>query len=202
MEIVDQAVSDDGEQPQSTPERRLNMRVALAVAVLATFMGVTKVKDDNIVQAMLQAKSDAVDTWSEFQAKSTKQHLAQVTEDQFAVQRALAGARDPAAARLLDARVSFYHAEQKRYDQEKTELEKKAKALETSYDSLNAHDDQFDLSDAVLSIALALLAVTALTRQRWLFILAMVPAAFGVIMGIAGLLGWGLHPTALTRLLS
>src|SRR5213082_1066241 len=102
MEIVDQAISDDGEQPQSTPERRLNMRVALAVAVLATFMGVTKVKDDNIVQVMLQAKSDAVDTWSEFQAKSTKQHLAEVTADELSVERAVAGHATPAAMQLLN----------------------------------------------------------------------------------------------------
>src|SRR5438046_535567 len=110
MEIIDQAVSDDGEQPQSTRERRLNMRVA--VAVLATFMGVTKVKDDNIVQAMLQAKSDAVDTWSEFQAKSTKQHLAEVTADELSVERAVAGRASPAAMRLLDDRIAFYQAEQ------------------------------------------------------------------------------------------
>jgi hypothetical protein len=194
-----------GQDEENGPSRaghRLNMAVALAVAILATFMGITKVKDDNIVQAMLQAKSDAVDTWSEFQAKSTKQHLAQVTEDQFRVQRALTGAQDKGAIGLLDERVAFYHAEQTRYDREKTELEKKAKALEASCDSLNTHDDQFDLSDAVLSIAVAMLAVTALTRQRWLFVVAMLPALFGLVMGIAGLLGWGLHPTTLTRLLS
>src|SRR5881227_3161860 len=91
-------------------QNRLNNTVAVMVAIVAAFMAVTKVKDDNIVQAMLQAKSDSVDTWSEFQAKSTKQHLAQVTQDQFRVQRALAGARDPAAARLLDERIAFYHA--------------------------------------------------------------------------------------------
>jgi hypothetical protein len=201
MDMLD-SVGQDEESGPSRAGHRLNMAVAVAVAILATFMGITKVKDDNIVQAMLQAKSDAVDTWSEFQAKSTKQHLAQVTEDQFRVQRALTGARDAAAIRLLDERVAFYHAEQTRYDREKGELEKKAKALEASYDSLNTHDDQFDLSDAVLSIAVAMLAVTALTRQRWLFVLAMLPAAFGLVMGVAGLFGWGLHPTALTRLLS
>jgi hypothetical protein len=201
MDMLDQVGQEDEGGP-SPAGHRLNMAVALAVAILATFMGLTKVKDDNIVQAMLQAKSDAVDTWSEFQAKSTKQHLAQVTEDQFKVQRALAGTQDAAAARLLDARIAFYHAEQVRYDREKSDLQKKAKALEESYDSLNFHDDQFDLSDAVLSIAVAMLAVTALTRQRWLFVVAMVPALFGLVMGIAGLFGWGLHPTALTRLLS
>jgi hypothetical protein len=201
MDVLDQVGPEENEG-SSRGAHRLNMAVALAVAILATFMGITKVKDDNIVQAMLQAKSDAVDTWAQFQAKSTKQHLARVTEDQFRVQRAVVGGRDPAAARLLEERIAFYHAEQARYDQEKSELEKKAKALEASYDSMNFHDDQFDLSDAVLSIAVAMLAVTALTRQRWLFALAMVPALFGLVMGIAGLFGWGLHPAALTRLLS
>src|SRR5215210_500501 len=136
MEIVDQAVSGE-ETPRSKAERRLNMRVALAVAVLATFMGVTKVKDDNIVQAMLQLKSDAVDTWSEYQAKSTKQHLAQMTADQLTLQQALAGNLKPAAARLLATRIAFYRGEYARYDREKQELANKAKGLEANYDRLN-----------------------------------------------------------------
>src|SRR5436305_12494727 len=120
MDMLDQVGQED-EGGASQSGHRLNMRVALAVAILATFMGVTKVKDDNIVQAMLQAKSDAVDTWAQFQAKSTKEHLSQVTEDQFQVQRAIAGGQNPAAARLLDSRVAFYHQEQLRYEQEKKE---------------------------------------------------------------------------------
>jgi len=48
---------------KSEAKDRLNTWVAISVALLASFMAVTKVKDDNIVQAMLQAKSDAVDTW-------------------------------------------------------------------------------------------------------------------------------------------
>jgi hypothetical protein len=201
MDIIEQAVPD-GDAPQQPDERRLNLRVAMAVAVLATFMGITKVKDDNIVQAMLQVKSDAVDTWSEFQAKSTKQHLSEVAADELTVMRVMNQGQAPAARRLLDARIAFYHAEQARYDREKEELKKKAQGLEATYDALNYHDDQFDLSDAVLSIALALLAVTALTRERWLYKMALVVAAFGILMGLAGLLGLHLHPTALTRLLS
>jgi hypothetical protein len=30
----------------------------------------------------------------------------------------------------------------------------------------------------------------------------MVPATFGVLMGLAGLLGWAFHPTTLIKLLS
>lgn len=201
MDLLDQATPED-DGAQAPAEKRLNMRVAIAVAVLATFMGITKVKDDNIVQAMLQAKSDAVDTWAQFQAKSTKQHLAQVTEDLLKVQRALAGDVSAAGKKLLDSRIAFYHAEQARYDREKAELQQRAQKLEATYDSLNFHDDQFDLSDALLSVSVALLAITALTRERWLYAVAIVMAAFGVLMGLAGLFGWRIHPSALTRLLS
>lgn len=70
------------------------------------------------------------------------------------------------------------------------------------YDALNFHDDQFDLSDALLAIAISLLALTSLTRLWWLFGLSLLPAGFGVLMGLAGLMGWGIHPSALVKLLS
>ena len=54
----------------------------------------------------------------------------------------------------------------------------------------------------MLALAISLMAMTALTQKRWLFALALVPTLFGVIMGLAGLLGWHIHPDALTRLLS
>jgi hypothetical protein len=194
----------DNLTPEPNNDRRdggLNARVAISVALLATFMGITKVKDDNIVQAMLQAKSDAVDTWAEFQAKSTKQHLAEVTLDEMTLQRTWV-AHTGADPRQIDAKIRFYRDEGRRYDREKAELQAKAKGLEHQYDALNFKDDQFDLSDATLSVAMALLAMTALTRKRWLFFFAVGIAGIGILMGLAGLLGWHLHPTALVRLLS
>ena len=38
--------------PAEAKDRRLSTAVAVTVAILATFMGVCKVKDDNIVQAI------------------------------------------------------------------------------------------------------------------------------------------------------
>lgn len=35
-----------------------------------------------------------------------------------------------------------------------------------------------------------------------LYLVALVPTAFGVLMGLAGLAGWPLHPNALVALLS
>src|SRR6478752_3785569 len=60
-------------------ESALNSKVALFVAISATFMAICNVKDGNIVQAMSQAQAHSIDSWSYFQAKSTKQSIAENT---------------------------------------------------------------------------------------------------------------------------
>ncbi|MEN3332461.1 MAG: hypothetical protein V7641_1826 [Blastocatellia bacterium] len=184
--------------PESNARDRLNNWIAISVALLAAFMAITKVKDDNIVQAMLQAKTDAVDTWSEYQSKRIKHHMLELGRDQTVALRATA----PQAAATLDEQVKHYESEIARYQNEETELQDKARGFEKQYDALNFRDDQFDLSDAFLSVALAMLAVTALTRKRWLLWTSLVFGAFGFIMGLAGLIGWKIHPDWLTKLLS
>jgi len=80
----------------------------------------------------------------------------------------------------------------------------KAQAEEAQrlYDRLNYRDDQFDLSDALLAIAIAMLAVTALTGTWGLYWVALVPTLLGVLMGVAGLAGLQIHPESIVKLLS
>jgi hypothetical protein len=190
--------------PTTTDERarRLNSWVAITVALLATFMGICKVKDDNIVQAMQQAQADRLDHWSFYQARNIRQEVAQAELDQLLVaestRRGTAGATDTSLAPAV-TRYRALVAEQKA---KKDSLRVAADADQKTYDALNYRDDQFDLSDALTALAISLLALTSLTQKRWLFAIAMVPTVLGVTMGLAGLAGWHLHPDALTRLLS
>lgn len=177
---------------------RFNNLIAISVALLAGFMAVTKVKDDNICQAMLQAKSDAVDSWGEYQAKRIKHHLVELGRDQTLALRTTA----PQSAGSLESQAQHYEAEIARYQEEEAELQKKARGFEAQYDLLNYRDDQFDLSDAALSVCLALLAVAALTSKRWLLWVSWLIAGLGVVIGVAGLIGLKLHPDWLTKLLS
>src|ERR1043166_7558874 len=95
--------------------------IAVSVALLSAFMAVTKVKDDNLVQAMLQSKSDAVDTWNEYQSKKIKQHLLETSRNQS---EALSiGAAPDAAARFRE-QIAGYDAEAKRYEPDATALQK------------------------------------------------------------------------------
>ena len=178
---------------------RLNMAVAITVAILATFMGICKVKDDNIVQAMQQAQANKLDHWAFYQARNIREELAKAT----VVQLQLAAVSRPAAEQAgYQEAIKKYEQLAAEQSRKKEELRALAEQDQKDYDAANFKDDQFDLSDALIAIAIALLAMTALTRQKWLFVVALIPTGFGVFMGLAGLLGWGVHPDALVRLLS
>ncbi|HEY2407273.1 MAG TPA: DUF4337 domain-containing protein [Polyangiaceae bacterium] len=191
-----------GEAVEKAGESKLNSVVAVMVAVSATFVALCNVKDGNICQAMAQAQAGAVDQWAYYQSKSTKQHLAETTADQLSIQREIAVNPTPEARKLLDDKVAQYLSEAKKYDRDKTEIKKQADGFTQKYDSLNNRDDQFDMSEACLSVGIALMGVTALTQKRWLLAVAAAFAGFGVVFGFAGFAGWNLHPDWLAALLS
>jgi len=202
MQFVEE--DDDKKPTETTVEAKktkahLNTWVAISVALLATFMGICKVKDDNIVQAMQQAQADKIDNYSWYQARNIREEVAKATAVQLTAQASVA---PPQAKPIFEAQIKTYEAIAQDQGEKKKIQQADADKADQTYNELNFHDDQFDLSDAMLALAISLMAVTALTQKRWLFILALFPTVFGVVMGLAGLLGWHIHPNALTRLLS
>jgi hypothetical protein len=103
---------------------------------------------------------------------------------------------------MLDSTIAQYQSLVKDQAAKKDSLRTAAAKDQTSYDSLNYRDDQFDLSDTLIALAISLLALTSLTHKRWLYWISMVPTGLGVLMGFAGLLGWHIHPDAISQLLS
>ncbi|MGM9487439.1 DUF4337 domain-containing protein [Ideonella sp. YS5] len=194
QDLVDQAVE------AAARSTRLNATVAVTVAVLATFMGICKVKDDNIVQAMQQAQADKIDHWAYYQARNLRQEVAETTVTQLELARPAASGASQAAA--YDQAIARYRQLATEQGQKKEALRGQAEDDQRHYDALNYRDDQFDLCDALLAIAIAMLAVTALTQLWPLYFMALVPTGFGVLMGLAGLAGWAIHPGTLVSLLS
>ena len=181
---------------------RLNSVIAVLVAVLATVMALFNIKDGNIVQAMAQAQAASVNAWAYFQAKSTKQSLAENMLDQLIIERERSGPLTPEAAALLDKKIAFYREKVERYEGEKAEIKKQAEGFAQEYDRLNYHDDQFDIAEAGITVALAVLGIAALTRRQWLVWFAAVFAGIGLASGIAGFLGAGFHLDFIATMLS
>jgi hypothetical protein len=185
-DLLDAANSDDKERSKS----RLNALVAIMVALLATFMGICNVKDGNIVQAMQQAQADKIDHWGWYQAHKIRIEIAKSTITQVS----LAPPSIQREKALADTRKYIDEQESGLAD-----VKKQAEDDQKTYDKWNTHDDQFDLAEGSLALAISLFAMTSLTQKRWLFLVALVPTIFGMIMGLSGLFGWGLHPDLLAR---
>jgi len=195
----DDDAADKTSAAQHRKHARLNAAVAITVALLATFMGICKIKDDNICQAMQQAQADKIDHWSYYQARNVRQEVAEATATQLRLQQA----SQPASAQAAyAAAIAKYEQVAKDQAQKKQQVAAQADADQKNYDALNYRDDQFDLSDALLAIAISMLAVSSLTQLLWLYLLSLFPAACGVLMGVAGLVGLHVHPDRLTALLS
>jgi len=166
-------VEEDAEEKKSHPptevkrsKANLNTLVAISVALLATFLGICKVKDDNIVQAMQQLRPIRL---------TTIHGTRRVT---FARGGAFdGGAIDCAGSRGATPGPGCYQEQIKTYKalaQDQAEKKKiqqaDAEKADKTYNELNTHDDQFDLSDVMMALAISLLAMTALTQKRWLYV--------------------------------
>src|SRR3979409_825006 len=124
MTDINEAIQEPIEQAGKS---KINSRVALFVAITATFMALCNVKDGNIVQAMSQAQAHSIDAWSYFQAKSTKQSIAENSLEILNMQNA-AGSADV---------IKKYEEQISRYEKEKTTIKAQAEGYQKEYDDIN-----------------------------------------------------------------
>src|SRR6266851_7770206 len=133
IDPLDSATEASSESASGNRAARLTTHVAITVALLATFLGVCKVKDDNIVQAMQQAQADKLDHWNFYQARNIRQEVAAATVAQLKL--AAAGASAGQQAGYREAITSFERlvADQA---QKKEELRVQAERDQQTYDAL------------------------------------------------------------------
>jgi hypothetical protein len=160
----------------------LGQQVAIFSAVLATVGAIVSFLGGHTQNEALLFKNEAVlkkaeasNMWNYYQAKSTKQNLAEFASGL---------ATDPAAREKFAAAV-------KRYETEKEDIRKKAESLEAESKAANeksAHalhpHEQLAISMTLLQIAIALASITVLTQKRWLLAGAGVAALGGAVLGI------------------
>jgi len=185
-------INDTIQEPiEGVGKSKINSKVAIFVAITATFMALCNVKDGNIVQAMSQAQAHAIDAWSYFQAKSTKQAIAENSLKLFRMQN---------SATTIQVEKGF-EDEISRYEKEKAEIKKQAEGFQKEYDDINLFDDQFDMTDALLTISIAMFGITSLTQKRWLLYFASAVSLVGVILGLTAFMGISLHSSFLSKIL-
>src|ERR1700733_10809999 len=170
---------------------KINSLVALFVAITATFMAICNVKDGNIVQSMDQAQAHSIDAWSYFQAKSTKESNAENTLELIRIQK-MPGS---------DTLIKKYEAAIARYEKEKAEIKSQAEGYQKQYDDINLFDDQFDMTEALLTISIAMFGITSLTQKKWLLYFASAVSLTGIILGLTAFMKISLHSDLVSKIL-
>lgn len=124
-------------------------------------------------------KTEAADQWNFYQAKSTKQALAEQARD-FAI---------------TDDKKAAYQSKIDRYEKEKNDIKAKADALEKKVEDLNRESDvqlhlhhRWAQATTALQISIALAAIALLTRRKWLEWGMFAVAGIGVLTGVAAVL--------------
>ncbi len=123
-------------------------------------------------------KTSASNQWNYYQAKSNKQNLAELS----------------VILTTGEAQEKFKQAVE-RYKKEKEEIKAEAEILEQAAkkadkeSELEMHvHERWALATTLLQVAIALAAITLLTRKKWLLGGVYGASAFGVIAGVAGYL--------------
>jgi Domain of unknown function (DUF4337) len=187
----------DSDDKGQKSDGHLNNLVAVTVVIITVFLAVSKVKDDNIVQAMAKAQATSVDAWNEYQAARIKLHVDENALSTLRLMETSGSINKELAAKQAAA----YEADIAKYEQRSKETMTKAKAQDAEYNRLNAYDDQFDISEAFISIAIAVAAIAALLQSYALLCFAWASGATGMAFGIAGFLGWNFRPEFLVQLI-
>ena len=157
-------------------------RLAVATAIIATvgavfaYMGgLTQSNAGLYKNESAIKKTEASNQWNYYQAKSSKQNLAEL-----------------ALELAPESRRAFYVDEIKRYKGEKDVIKRDAEKLEKASDEWNQKSDEqihqhhrWAQATTALQIAIAMAAIALLTKSRWLqygvFGLSGVGTALGVL---------------------
>jgi hypothetical protein len=160
-------------------------RLAVLTAILSTVGAIFGYMGGHSQNAALLLKNEAAiqktsasNQWNYYQAKSNKQNLAELS-----------------IVLVKGEEQEKYRQEVERYKLEKKDIKAEAEKLEASAKEadkksemeMHVHE-RWALATTLLQIAIALSAITLLTRKRWLLVGVYGASGLGIVAGVLGYL--------------
>ena len=179
----------DPEEIHEHGRDRFSRRVALVTAVYAVMLALAALGGNHAMKEMLLAQQKSSDQWAFYQAKVIREHQYRGQKLRLEADLIERGdAMKPAARERIEALLKQFGEEEKRYNVEKRDIEKEAKALEHERDGWQAKDPYFLFAEAVLQIAIVMASVSILSRSGVIFGFSLVLAGVGALLTANGFL--------------
>ncbi len=176
--------------PEELHERRADRfarSVALVTAIFAVLLAIAALGGNHAMKEMLLAQQQSSDQWAFYQAKVIREHQYRGQRLRLEADLLERGSSiRPEVREKLEALMNKFGEEEKRYNEEKKDIEKAAKKLEHERDTWQAKDPYFLFAEAILQIAIVMSSVSILARSRAIFGFSLVLAAAGAVFAANG----------------
>jgi hypothetical protein len=168
-------------------EKAFTRRVAMVTAVFAVVLAIASLGGTYNMKEMLMAQQQASNQWSFYQAKVIREHLYRSQMMLLETMLLDRGAAMKAEAReRVEGMIKTMREEEKRYNQEKKEIEKEAKKLESMRDLHRAKDPFFEFGEVLLQIAIVMSTIAILAHSSRVFSFAVGSAILGALFALNG----------------
>jgi Domain of unknown function (DUF4337) len=205
QEAIEELDEERRERKEEQAQQGWIRYIGLSTAVLAVFAAVGALQSGNLVNEAMLHQIQASDTWAEFQASRSKDHLYTVMLNGIAdanpanrsvVDELQKPAAKPAAdktrvdyaAKTPAQRAAEYRdkivEEMSKEDDRSTE----AKRLEADSAAELRKQKNFEYSVALIQVAIAVGAVSALTRVKPVWYLSLLAGTVGIVLFVMGFL--------------
>jgi Domain of unknown function (DUF4337) len=159
----------------------LVMPVSLTISILAACLAMVTLLGHRAHTEELSRETQAASRWSQYQAKSIRQHEAENTSDIVNLVASLDKEKGEGLQKKYEKQLEHYASD-------KEDVSEQAKDLENERDLASHKADRFDGGEALLEIGLVICSITLLAKNRAFWFAGMVLGAVGAVLAVSGLL--------------
>lgn len=157
--------------------------ISLAISILAVLVAMVTVLGHRTHTEAVLKQARATDQWNLYEAKKIREDSLEVVIDQMALQPTV-------DASATAAKVAEYKAHIAKWNDDLKMESDTAKDFESDRDLIEHKALRFDISEALLQIAVVLSSITLLTRRRSFFFGGL---SLGVVGVVVALSAWLAH---------
>jgi len=160
--------------------------VSLSTAILAVFAAVGALQAGSLVNEAMMSQIKASDTWNEYQASRQKSHMYTIGRNAVLDLAAARSGETAASSPWLVKRAGDYKSQVDKEEGKAKDLSEKAKKLEEESEHKMHKHERYAYEVAMMQVAIALGAVSALTKVKSVWLLSMALGAVGIVLFALG----------------
>lgn len=163
--------------------------LALTTVIFAVCATLSTFKGGGFSTRSVMSQSQASDEWAFFQAKAIKSYIYQMQKESLELKLLeLPRSTPEEVANSYKEKITDYKNKIAKYDQEKTEIQEKAKRLEGIRDEAQKHSQAFGMAVIFLQIAILLSSIAGLLKKKLVWYGGMVTGVVGLFYFVDGFL--------------